>query len=214
VNLSDILGIAALAVAIIAIPITYYLAKRARQIPDLRFMMDFDILLRPDGQIFDAGLEMKVGDHPISCLSRTRIAFWNERGDTVRGADIVDADPLRIEFAEKDYALQAQIVSVSRDAAGLTVSTPQPGQSHVLVTFDFLDAQDGGIFDIVHHSTVAPKLEGTIRGAKIVTNGKADLTNAALDAASKVFLLRRGRYRFLYRAMPAAIVNRPNSLNA
>lgn len=205
-NISDILGATALVVAIIAIPITFYLAKRARQIPDLRYRIDFDVLLKPDDHLFDLGLVIKLAGQPITCLSRTRIAFWNERGDTVQGKEIVSSDPLRIELAEGDYALQARTICESRKVTGLITGVPQGNQSSVVLSFDFLDSGDGGILEVIHQSTVEPKLVGTIRGAVIHEVGEADLKNSALEAVSKRFLRRSGPYRFQRKIIPSSIL--------
>jgi hypothetical protein len=206
INLSDVLGAAALLVAIIAIPITYYLAQRARQVPDLQYRIDFNVLLAPDDHLFELGLVMELTNRPITCISRTRVAFWNERGDTVRGKDIVDSDPLRIKVAEGDSVLQSRTICVSRKVTGLTTDIAQGEQSSVLLSFDFLDAGDGGIFEVIHQSTVEPDLVGTIRGTVIHKAGEADLMTAALEAVSKSYLRRSAAYRFQRRIIPPSIL--------
>jgi len=88
VNVGDTTDIIAVFLGLIALPITYFFGKRNRQLPELRYAIDFDIILKPDEQLLDHGLSMTIGNREINCISRSRIAFWNQRGDTVRGADM------------------------------------------------------------------------------------------------------------------------------
>ena len=60
-SLSDVLAIAGLCISVIGIPVTFIVARRTRQIPDLRYVTEFDILLDPSDKIFDAGLSLSLG---------------------------------------------------------------------------------------------------------------------------------------------------------
>lgn len=185
------LGIIAAVAAVVALPITFVIGRRARQRPDLRYVTDFDVLLRPSDRLFDKDLYMTLGDRKIDCISRTRIAFWNQRGDTVRGADTLEADPVRLEFADDDQPLQARIISTSREQIALTGSIDSKFDSCVIIGFDFLDAGDGGVIEVIHQGVKKPTVLGTIRGATTNSRGSTSLGPDALAQIGERSLFRR-----------------------
>jgi hypothetical protein len=143
-NFSDILAIVATLTSIVGIPVTFVVARRARQRPGLRYSTDFDMLLTPTDTLFGQGLYMTLGDQRIYRISRTTLAFWNNRGDTINGTDILTGDPLRLQFKDDDRLLQTRIVSMSRKQIKLAAEINSEDRSSVLINFDFLDASDGG----------------------------------------------------------------------
>ena len=193
-NVGYVIGIAGVLVGLIAIPITYLIGQRSRQTPQLRYAVDFDVLLKPDEKLLDKGLSMTIGDHEINRISRTRVAFWNQRGDTVRSADIVQSDPLRIQFDDDDIPLQTRLLSISREQTQLGAVISETAKSTVSITFDFLDSGDGGVFEIVHQGGEPPIVTGTVRGAKKFRSVRIDeLGPSELAAMAERSSIRRLR---------------------
>lgn len=188
-NLGIVIGIIGILVSLIGIPIAYVVARRSRQLPDLRHAIDFDVILNPDDRLLDHDLSMRIGNRSINSISRSRVVLWNHRGDTIRGGDIVDSDPLRIQFTEGDIALQVRTLRMSRSQTKLTPTINPADEASVDISFDFLDAGDGAIFEIVHQGPNTPTLLGTIRGVKIRNCGNANLGPETL-AATKMSLFR------------------------
>jgi hypothetical protein len=189
-NIGVVIGIIGILVSFIGIPITFIIARRSRQLPDLRHTTDFDILLKPTDGLFDRGLAMRIGDHSINSISRSRIALWNHRGDTVRGVDIVESDPLRVQFAEGNSALQVRTLRMSRPQTKLTATIDTKDEASINIIFDFLDAGDGAIFEVIHQGTKQSTILGTIRGAKIRNYGDVELDPEDLEAIGKSRLHR------------------------
>lgn len=163
--------------SLVGIPVTYLVARRSRRRPELRFKTDFDVLLAPEDRLVERGLSLSFKGEAVQRISRTYIALWNEKGDTIRGTDIVAADPLRIICDPDDTVLLARVLHRSRPSNSLTCEplngSPQPS---VLISFDFLDSDDGGIIEILHQSHIEPTLTGAIRGTRIKDEGAASLT--------------------------------------
>ncbi|MEU6429768.1 hypothetical protein ABZ860_28080 [Microbispora sp. NPDC046973] len=205
-SFSDILAILGLVVSLIGIPLTFILARRGRQKPDVAYAVDFTVLIRPFGDLLDRGLKLTFDDRDIRRVSRTRFAVWNRRGDTVRGSDIVESDPFRIELTEGDEILQARIVSRSRKQIGAELGLDYSREKEaVSIGFDFLDPGDGVIIEIVHQGTQAPKVAGTIRGATVAKVQDIDLTPKALELAGirspmRRFIKKARNRRFAVRA--------------
>ncbi|QEA28987.1 hypothetical protein FGL91_10710 [Microbacterium sp. CBA3102] len=162
-----LLGIVSLLVTVVGIPLAYFFGRRNRQRPDLRASTDFDQVMAPLS--FAGGLSLTWRGRSLTQVSRTNIAFWNHRGDMVRGVDIVASDRLRVEVADDDEILQVRIGSFSREQIGLTLDGGD-------VKFDFLDAGDGGVLEVLHIGDEPARIAGTVRGAKVRTAVASDLS--------------------------------------
>jgi hypothetical protein len=98
-------------------------------------------------------------------LSSAKVVFWNSGKLTVRGSDIVEADPLRIVLAEDAVILRAVVNSVTRSVNSFSVRIRPEKANEAICTFDFLDAGDGARIELLHTSNLkSAKVVGTIRG--------------------------------------------------
>jgi hypothetical protein len=189
-NFNNLIGLAALIVAILGIPITFVLARRTRLRPELRSAIDLDQILKSDDRLFDLGLSMTLGEREITSICRTRIALWNHKGDTIRSSDDLQSDPLRVQLTAGDEALQARVLSTSRKQIGFTVGI-DADSSVVQISFDFLDSGDGAIIEVIHQEPSNPMVLGTIQGCNIRKPKKLDLSARALTAVSERSKVRR-----------------------
>ncbi|MFC9919158.1 hypothetical protein [Agromyces binzhouensis] len=175
---------------VVGIPVAFWAGRRNRQVPDLRRATDFD-RLGPLEHHFGAGVAATFEGRPIASISRTFLAFWNERGDHVEGSSILATDPLRIEVSDNDEVLQARVVAQSRSQIGLKVD--EVDDTHRL-EFDFLDPGDGGVIEVLHTGNSGARIVGTIPGARL-----GEIRRAALNrgARAAVRAPRLGRPQFL-----------------
>jgi hypothetical protein len=100
-------------------------------------------------------------------LSQSMLVFWNAGTTTIRGSDVVNADPVRIELPNGTQILDARVTkstrAVNQFQIGLDIATP----SRALLNFDFLDPGDGARITFLHTSEERyPSVYGTIRGIK------------------------------------------------
>lgn len=186
-NSGDILGIAGIAASLIGIPVAFILARKSRQRPQLRYAVDFNTILSTDDKLFDRGLKMTLGDKRIDSISRTRVALWNHHGDTIERSDNLESDRLRLNFDREDSVLQSRVLRESRPQIALSATFEERNASIVDISFDFLDAEDGGIIEVIHQGTVEPKLLGTIKGCTIrrARSVHTDLSEEAIRAIPK-----------------------------
>jgi hypothetical protein len=195
-NLSDIVGILGLALSVIGIPLAFILARRGRKRPVLRYVTDFDPIAGPEDGFLSEGLLRSSSEIPIKRISRTYLAVWNHQGDTVRGADILPGDKLRMQLSDDDSFLQARIVAHSRTQNELSVTQDANDVSSVVIGFDFLDSGDGCVVELIHQGPDAPLIAGTIRGAELENRGRAALDRESLTIVSKSLRERlRNRFR-------------------
>lgn len=184
-----------LAATILGTLLGWFAGRRSRQRPDLRSATDFDVILKSEDGVLDR-LHMDFDGHKIRSVSRTRIAIWNASGDTVRGSDILPTDRLRLQLDSDDLALHAEIIAASREQIGAKCEIDANDSTAIILSFDFLDASDGFIFELLHMGDAPAKLEGTITGAAVTSRKSGvSLSDDDLDAvAAKWFL----RYKYGY----------------
>jgi len=129
-------------------------------------------------------------------MSRTRVAIWSHRGDTIRSSDIVKADPLRIQLGSTDSILQTRVLAVSRTQAGVKITTTDADPTAVFLNFDFLDPGDGAIVEIMHQGAEAGEILGTIQGVSLK---EAKWTSLAPKALNRIGV--QSRFRRLWNSV-------------
>jgi hypothetical protein len=202
---SDILATVGIALSIVGIPLAFILARRGRKRPYLRQLVDFDVIASSKHGGFHSGFLRDRSGDPVTNIARTSAAIWNHQGDTIRGKDIVPDDRLRIQLASGDHALQARIVGCSRKQNKLRVDVDPVDDGVVYIDFDFLDADDGGIVELIHQGSTEPQILGTIRGADVGTRRKADLRPELIQSANRSWLKRYKLLPRRLRVVPVAM---------
>ena len=130
-------------------------------------------LIRGDSSDLPGGLQIIYEEQPVSNLSVTQVALWNRGSSSIRGSDIVASDPLAISFGNGAEILKADVVKLTRPAINVSAEPDKASRSRMLITFEFLDPEDGALLKIWHTGPdPKPKLVGTIVG---VPKGAEDL---------------------------------------
>ncbi len=111
-------------------------------------------------------LEMTYAGERISNLTATELAFWNNGKDTINNSDIAAADPLMIKVNNGYKILDSSVMQVKNAANQFSINHSDDG-SHVLIQFDYLDADDGGVIQLLHTGKSSRDIVvcGTIKGA-------------------------------------------------
>lgn len=176
--------------------LTYSMGRRARQRPDLCYVRDFDVLMSPKDELGGGNLRLAVNDHEVKSISRTYIAFFNPNGDAISGKEVVALDPLRLSVGEDDSIQQARVMSQSRPQCGIVLQPLEDDRKTVHINFDFFDAKDGAIVEVLHQGSTPAAVEGTIPGVTFRDRGRADLTPSAIRLVGEKTLPRRFIRRF------------------
>lgn len=127
------------------------------------------------------GFSVLYDGRPIeSNVTATTLYFWNEGRMPIRKADVLRA--FTITPAEESTFLQWQIVSVSREACGFSLSpSPSSGMgnaSKLVITFDVMEEGDGVAIQIIHAGDPDAdlSLSGVSIGARSLARNDLDLT--------------------------------------
>lgn len=123
-------------------------------------------------------LNIQLAEERASYLSISRLAFWNHGRLTIDSADLVAADPLRIKTKNKLRIHGARLIYNNNIASGISISL-QKETNAVLLTFDYLDHDQGFVVEIIHEGAKSDDLivKGAIKGAPRIRH--FDITESA-----------------------------------
>lgn len=156
--LGSLVGIVGLIVAIIL-----YRASRIgpRPVYQLRALR----LIEKEKRILPEQVEILFGGRSIPRLTMTHVILWNSGKATLDGKNIVTDDPLRLEFSKESEVLRVRVPKVTREVNKFIPKINPHARNQVICSFDYLDAGDGGIIEVLHTDEERyPRILGTIRG--------------------------------------------------
>jgi len=144
------------------------LAYRVSRIgPRPTYQMQSRRLLGKEEQELPPEVEILFNKVSVPRLTISRVIFWNSGNSTITGNQIVESDPIQLDF-ENGTILKAHVLKSTRDAIKFNVGYEADAHK-VALSFDFLDPDDGAVVEVVHTSDKRnPQIHGTIRG---VPNG-------------------------------------------
>lgn len=160
---------------VVGIPVAWWLGRKNRQRPTLRYGIDERELVRSDDSLSRGGLQLRFRDRPIDRLCRSYVAIWLKSGDAVYGQSIPMTDPLGVELIEGDRVLSVRVVAESRSAIAVS-ATRSDSQHGVDIGFEFLDVGDGFVVEILHEIHAAPIIRGSIPGSDMAAQPDLDLS--------------------------------------
>ncbi|WP_455913286.1 hypothetical protein [Pseudomonas syringae] len=157
--LSGLVGIGGLVFGVL----TYLWSRRRTK---LAYVYVGEHLLGSASDALPPAIVVQYNGVSIPRLSKTQVIIWNNGENTISGTDIVPKDPLRLQVGEDGKILSVSVLKTSRDVIDvklLPISIDHPNEA--FITFDYLDAKDGVVIEILHTSTERkPYMKGTLRG--------------------------------------------------
>ncbi|MNJ28507.1 hypothetical protein D3C77_230450 [compost metagenome] len=157
--LSTLIGI----VGLIACVVVYRWSRRRTS---LGYVHLGEHLLGSASDTLPSAIDVQYNGISIPRLTKSVLIVWNTGENTVLGNDIVSKDPLRFRAGEDGEILSVSVLKMSRavnDFKIIPALGNEPNEAGF--TFDFLDAKDGVVIEILHTSTNRkPAVEGTMRG--------------------------------------------------
>src|SRR5271154_4018409 len=95
----------------------------------------------------------------------TQLAVWNAGNTTVRGNDIVEADPLAVGIDPGSSILGTGLLSATRTVNDFHIRVMAQDRSRAFLDFDYLDPGDGAVFQIIHSGAkCTARVTGSLRG--------------------------------------------------
>jgi hypothetical protein len=157
--LGTLLGIAGIVFAVL----TYIWTRRRTS---LAYVYLGEHLLGSASDALPPEIVVQYDGMSIPRLTKSTLIFWNSGENTVSGEDIVDKDPLRFRVGDDGKILSISIVKSSRAVNDFSFrELPDQIFNEMGFTFNFLDANDGVVVEILHTSTDRrPSIKGTLKG--------------------------------------------------
>jgi hypothetical protein len=122
-------------------------------------------LLGSASDALPSGIVVQYNGLSIPRLTKSVLIFWNSGESTVLGSDIVDKDPLRFCVGADGQILSISVLKAGRPVNDFALLSPRKELNEAEFTFNFLDANDGVVVEILHTSTDRqPRIKGTLRG--------------------------------------------------
>jgi hypothetical protein len=152
-------------IGLIGILIGYILNRRSRIGPRLVYQQQALRLLGSASPILPEEVEIYFKNQKVPLIARSRVVLWNSGTQTIRSADIVSDDPIRVVVSQESQVLQARVIASTRPVVKFHVRLQPCVSNSVVCEFDFLDPDDGAIIEILHTDEANyPNILGTIRG--------------------------------------------------
>jgi hypothetical protein len=148
--------------AIISLAAAAYFYRKSKSVSRLSYQADEITVVGGATAAFPQDLEIRFGGVVVPRVTATRAILWNAGNTTIRGDQIVGSDPLRFAVPDGCTILRASVAKRTREANA--VSLAAEGNS-VLVSFDYLDPNDGVAIGIFHSADRRQiTCSGTLRG--------------------------------------------------
>lgn len=137
-------------IGLIGIGVAVVLYFRSRRRLEVAYRFQASNLIGGGKTTLPKEVEIRFSGTPVPRISRCLIIFWNAGTETVRCADSVEHDPVQIVLAENVSILVARVIKETRAVNGCSIAQVPGSEYLVTCSFDFLDAQDGCVFEILH----------------------------------------------------------------
>lgn len=157
-----VVGIAGIIIGVLA---AYYFYLKAQERADPRYLLQHEPLVdSSSGAMSDVSVLFK--SIKVTNLNRCLLVVWNRGNRVITREAVAQNDKVRVCFPEGVTALGAGVVWSNRSAVDLSAHIDNAG-SNVIIDFAFLDADDGGVIEILYQGDpkVSPSLAGSIMGA-------------------------------------------------
>jgi hypothetical protein len=159
--IGTLIGFAGLVIAFVSLIL--YKASRIGARPVYQFQALR--LIEKEERALPEEVEIHFKGRDVPRLTMTHVFLWNSGTATIDGKDIVIDDPLRLEFSEGAEVLRVRICKATREINKFKAMVNQNSPNEVVCHFDFLDAKDGVVIEVLHTAKERyPEVKGTIRG--------------------------------------------------
>jgi hypothetical protein len=151
----------ALGIAGILIGVWLYFA--GKKVAKPRVDIQTTMLVGSDASLLPDEVGITYQGESVPRLSRSIIRFWNSGTDVLDGSAIAAADPIRIVIPDGAAFLSVRLLKVLRLSNQVTLSMEE---SAIIITFDYLNPNDGFVVEALHTSENAPLCVGELKGFK------------------------------------------------
>jgi hypothetical protein len=172
-----VIGIVGLILALLGLLAGYIFYRLSKNHPSLAYQSHTYQLLgvtrTPSEEI-----EIRFRGQKVPQITKSLVSIWNNGNTTIEGAQIANADQLRIVTSQDSEILDATVLRVTRDANRFSLERTTETPNEVRLQFEWLDSGDGALVKLLHTGETRISLAGTLRGVPKGTVNLGRLTSA------------------------------------
>lgn len=152
-----------LAIGVVGVGATVFLAFYVRQRPRIATQIS-TLQLLGQHAVLPKDIAFLFRGRTVPSVALSRVALWNIGNTTIRGDQIVSADPFRLVASAGSEILDAVVLKYTRQVNDVTCVVRQAGGNEVECRFDFLDPGDGALLQLIHTGNDQVSAKGVLRG--------------------------------------------------
>lgn len=160
--IGSLIGIIGIVVGII---VAVYFYRQSRIGPRLVYQIKALKIIGRDERAIPGDVKIFFGDAPVERLVKNLIIIWNSGYATFDGNNIINENPLRAEFGNDVRVMRVTPIKTTKPDNKSSAFINQTKQNEVIFSFNFLDPNEGAVFEIYHTGEeLVPQIKGTIKG--------------------------------------------------
>jgi hypothetical protein len=149
---------------------TYYFYRKGKREPiGCYSVKGLNVIDIEESSVIGNKVVVSYDSEPLSRLSVGVVTFWNGGTSILEGSALIQRDPLRIGVNSNGKILEAIVIANPNPQCDCRIKFgPEVAPNNVLISFDFLDQQNGVTVRILH-TAVDDTLEvlGTLKGVRL-----------------------------------------------
>lgn len=136
---------------------------KGKKIKNPKYLITTNNLVRDGIKDIDS-VQIAYKGNNINNLSVSRVVFWNAGKDTIQKYDVPKGFPLKVTIKDGYQILDAKII-YQKNKANAIKTYLQKDKNEVIITFDYMDYEDGFILQLFHtaNSSEDILLKGSIK---------------------------------------------------
>lgn len=156
-------NIATLLIAIFGCILSVFFFRKGKKTKKPTYSIVTNNLVRDSIKDIDS-VQITYKGENIPNLSVSKITFWNAGKDTIQKSDITKKCPLKVTIEDGYRILDAKII-FQKNEASLVKASLNPKKNEVIISFDYLDFEDGFVLQIFHTADSSDEIcvTGTIK---------------------------------------------------
>jgi len=115
----------------------------------------------------DQRIRVLYNDEPVPRVTQSLVWLWREGRGTIKGSDVVTADPITINVPTGDRILDAALLAQSKPTNAVSIElVPDDPEAGARLAFEYLDPRQGAVIEVLHtaESPELIELTGTVMG--------------------------------------------------
>ncbi len=154
--------------------VIFYLKSKYKT--ELSYQIDSEIMIEE----VQKDINIMFKEKAVERITKTYIYLWNSGRKTINSSDIVKSEGLKIRLLDGEI-LSVGINKVIRKENSFNIEFDNYRRQESEITFEFIDAKDGAVIEIIHTSTMQPILNGTIMGMPKGLSNKGLIMDKDID---------------------------------